>query len=57
MSQHEIIPAEKSAGHICASTTVSCPPAVPIAVSGEVISEDCVELFKAYGIEFVDVIV
>ena len=43
-------------GRICASTTVSCPPAVPVAVSGEVITKEAVEIFKAYNIDKIRVV-
>lgn len=43
-------------GRICASPTVSCPPAVPVAVSGEVITKEAVEVFKAYGINKIKVV-
>lgn len=49
-SDYEVIPAELSAGRICASPTVGCPPAVPVVVSGEVISDEAVNVFKYYGI-------
>lgn len=38
-------------GKICGAPTVSCPPAVPIAVSGEIISKNHIALFKKYGIK------
>lgn len=47
----ELIRAEDSCGRILANTSVSCPPAVPIVVSGEIISEEAVECFRYYGIE------
>jgi len=53
---HELIPTEAALGRICGAPTVSCPPAIPIAVSGERISEEAVELFRIYGIEKVDVL-
>lgn len=53
---HELIPVSEAEGRICASPTISCPPAIPIAVSGEVINREAVELFERYGIERVDVI-
>ena len=34
---------------------VSCPPAVPIVVSGERISEAAVQMMQHYGIETVEV--
>lgn len=52
----ETVSVDKSRGRVCANVTVSCPPAVPIAVSGERITENTVELFKRYGIEKIDVV-
>lgn len=43
-------------GRICASPTVSCPPAVPIAVSGELIDAARVRAFLRYGINSVCVV-
>jgi len=43
-------------GRICRVPTVSCPPAIPIAVPGELIDESVLELFEYYGIEKVDVV-
>lgn len=50
-SASEYVDTEASLGRICASETISCPPAVPIAVSGEIIDEQMVKLFKQYDIE------
>ena len=52
----EMIPAEQAAGRVCAMPTVSCPPAIPIVVSGEVISPAAVELMKRYGIKTISVL-
>ena len=57
MSLHETVATENSVGRICASPAVSCPPEIPIAVSGEEIDEDAVRLMKAYGIKTVQVVV
>ena len=43
-------------GLICASPLVSCPPAVPIVMSGEIITGEAIERFRYYGTEYVDVI-
>ncbi len=51
MSPSEWIPCAQAEGRILAGASVSCPPAVPIAVLGERINKSCVELFKYYGIE------
>ena len=53
---HETVPASSCEGRICAAPTVACPPAIPIAVSGEVISAEMAELFRKYGVENVEVI-
>ena len=52
----ETVPAEESLGRVCGAPTVSCPPAVPIAVSGERIEEAALALFSYYGVKFVDVL-
>lgn len=46
----ECIKAAESEGRILALATVSCPPAVPIVVSGERISRAAVEAFAYYDI-------
>ncbi len=56
LSPHEIIPIDKAVGRIAGTPTVSCPPAIPIVVSGEVITDTAVALFKRYGIEEIEVI-
>ncbi len=50
------IDVKESLGRICAAETVSCPPAVPIAVCGEVINQDMAELFRIYNIKKVCVV-
>ena len=55
-SPSESIPIEQAEGRICAEPTVSCPPAVPIVVSGEIITKDDIPIFKHYGINSVSVI-
>jgi len=52
----ETVQAEKAIGRICGTPTVSCPPAIPIVVSGERISENAVKLFERYGIEKISVV-
>lgn len=38
-------------GKVLASATVSCPPAIPIVVCGEVIDQAAIRLFDYYGIQ------
>ena len=55
-SPSESIPVSCAVGRICADPSVSCPPAVPIAVSGERLSPDMISLFQRYGIEYISVV-
>lgn len=55
-SDSEIIYAKDAEGRILASPSVSCPPAVPIAVMGEVLNSDALKMFEYYGIEKVAVV-
>lgn len=50
-SSSETIPASKSCGRILAAASVACPPAVPIAVCGEMINEEAVKCFEYYKTE------
>ena len=52
----ETIPAAQSLGRVCGAPTVGCPPAIPIAVSGERIGLEALELFRRYGVEQVEVL-
>lgn len=52
----EEIPVDKAEGRICGAVNVPCPPAVPIAVSGEIIGRNCINIFKRYGISTVNVV-
>lgn len=52
----ERVPAEKALGRICGSPTVACPPAIPIAVSGEKIGPEATALFRRYSVESVEVV-
>lgn len=56
LAESEEIPVENAVGRICAAVKVPCPPAVPIAASGEIIDENCVKIFKSYGISSVIVV-
>lgn len=53
---HEEIPVTEAVGRICASPAVSCPPAIPIVISGERIDENAINLFNYYNISNVDVV-
>lgn len=55
-SEPENISVNEACNRICRVPTVSCPPAIPIAVPGEIIDEQMIALFHYYGIETLDVI-
>lgn len=50
-SPSEELPIESCVGRVFASSALGCPPAVPILVSGEVVSENAISAFKYYGID------
>lgn len=52
----EEISVEDSVGRVCALPTVSCPPAIPIVVSGERVCKEDLSLFHYYGIEKISVV-
>ena len=52
----ETVDAAHSLGRVCSLPTVGCPPAIPIAVSGERITPEALALFAYYGIEQVEVL-
>jgi arginine/lysine/ornithine decarboxylase len=56
LSPCERVPVEQAVGRICATPTVSCPPAIPIVISGEVITKEDVPCFLACGIDHISVI-
>lgn len=47
---------DSALGRVVAVPTVSCPPAVPIAISGEQIDERIIGLCKTYGINEIEVV-
>jgi len=51
-----VVPVKECVGQISASPSVSCPPAIPILVSGEEITKEAVRLFEYYGIDSVEVL-
>lgn len=53
---HETVPVSEAVGRICGAPTVSCPPAIPIVVSGERIGLEGLALFEHYGVREVDVL-
>lgn len=56
LASAEEVPVAAAAGRVCAAPTVGCPPAVPVAVSGEVIGPDAAAVFDYYGIKTLRVV-
>lgn len=55
-STSEEIDVEKANGRILSQLTLSCPPAVPIAISGEKLTENSIALLKYYGVTKIKVV-
>ena len=55
-SEHATVSIETAVGKICATPTVSCPPAVPIAITGERITDGHVAALKYYGVTALEVV-
>ena len=53
LSPSEELPADRALGRILASPGVSCPPAVPLLISGQRITEEALRAFERYGIRTV----
>ncbi len=56
-AQSKNVPIESSIGKICAKPAVSCPPAVPLVMCGELITQHVYNLLKKYGITNIDIVV
>lgn len=55
-AEHEVIPVLSAVGRICGSPTVSCPPAIPVVISGEVIDKEAIVILEHYGIQTIEVV-
>ena len=56
MSPSVLLPISECVGRVLSETSVFCPPAVPIIVSGERVSERIISALKYYGIDSLRVI-
>lgn len=50
LSPSVVVPVAEAKGRVLATANVSCPPAIPVAVCGEVIDEAAIRCFDYYGI-------
>ncbi|MBQ9981034.1 MAG: aminotransferase class V-fold PLP-dependent enzyme [Oscillospiraceae bacterium] len=56
LSPYEELPIEKSEGKICANINVPFPPAIPISVSGEIITAECIDIMRRFGLTTIKVV-
>lgn len=56
LSPQKKIDIHEAAGQVCGMTVVSCPPAIPIIVSGERIDEEMIEILQYYNMEKINVV-
>ena len=51
MSRSREVSVDEALGEVLASASVSCPPAIPVAVCGERIDRRAIDCFRYYGVE------
>lgn len=51
----EDVNVDEAVGRVCAAPTASCPPAVPVAVSGEIVTAEVARALRYYGTEVISV--
>ena len=56
LAPSETVSLADAVGRVCASPTVSCPPAVPVVMSGEEVTYAHIQVMKYYGYETIEVI-
>ena len=56
MSAGREVSVDEAEGFVLANAAISCPPAIPVAVCGEIITKESVEAMRYYGIQKVVVL-
>ena len=56
LSRQKFVPVNEAIGHICSEPSVSCPPAIPIAVSGEIITKEMVDVLQTYDVQTIAIV-
>ncbi len=56
LAPSQAVPTTQALGRICAAPVVTCPPAVPLVLAGERITQEQVDLLQSYGCETVRVV-
>ena len=57
LAKSETIKVEDAEGRILSSTNISCPPALPIMFSGEVVDKNAIKVMKYNNINYCKVVV
>lgn len=52
----ETVSVRAAKGRVCAAPTVSCPPAIPIVVPGETVTDEAIYISEYYGMDRMDVV-
>lgn len=56
LSRQKFVPVNEAIGHICSEPSVSCPPAIPISVSGEIITKEMVDVLQTYDVQTIAIV-
>lgn len=56
LSPAECLPVSECLGRVVTVSSVGCPPAVPIVISGEIIDREAIKCFEYYGIKKCNVV-
>jgi len=56
-SASELLPTEDCEGRILAQPGVTCPPAIPVAICGEILTQEHLTAFRYYRIEKIAVVI
>ena len=56
MSPSRTVPVQEALGAVLAAPTVSCPPAIPVLVCGEIVDEAALAQMRYYGIKELNII-
>ena len=55
-SPREVTPTSKAEGKILADYAISCPPAIPVAIAGEILDKTAIEALLFYGVDEVQTV-
>ena len=56
LSRQKFVLVNEAIGHICSEPSVSFPPAIPISVSGEIITKEMVDVLQTYDVQTIAIV-